>query len=107
VLGFIGRPHQGPHNHIGPQQLEDMPLVAIEGPGARLASVSHLRVPQRRHPISGHASADSADLRDRIGLEILRQHAPQRGQRRLQRGGLPDVGDVARDPLLQLVNFRQ
>ena len=86
---------------------QQMTLVAVEQLGLALAAVPHLRISKRRHSILGDAALDARTAGRRIGLEILLEHAPQRGQRVAQRRLCGVLGGVLGHPRLDAIDLAQ
>ncbi len=106
VLGLVGRAHHGPDDEIGVDEFDDVAFVTGEQLRPRFPPMAHLRVAQRGHAVGGHATPDPPRPRRRVGLQVLRQHAPQRGERGLHRGRLADR-HVGGHPRLHAVDLGQ
>jgi hypothetical protein len=104
VLGLVGRAHHGPDDQIGVDEFHDMTFVAGEQLRPGFAPMAHLRISEGRHAIGRDATPAAALAGRRVRLQVLGQHAAERGE-----GGLDGrrIGDrhVGRDPRFHTVDF--
>jgi len=83
VLGLVGRAHHGPDDEIGVHEFHHMAFVAGEQLRPRFAPMAHLGIPEGGHAIRRDATPDAALAGRRVRLQVLGQHAAERGEGRL------------------------